>query len=68
MTVHELVRDLRAKRESVATYSDRAKLLFEREDSARRRGNRQKAGNLHWAGVIAGHAAFAELNDPDVFR
>ena len=68
MTVHELVRDLRAEQAAVSRYSDRCQLFFEREDRAKRRGDPDSAQVFHDIARHLGHAAYAEIRNPEPAR
>jgi len=46
-------------------YERRAMVLFELEDDVRSIGAVTLAGELHREAIIAGHAAWAELVDPE---
>lgn len=59
------IRDLDAANAAKEEYERRAMLHFVREDHYRKRGKGQRAANAHWAATIAGHAAWAELRNPE---
>ena len=60
-----IIRDEFAEANAERDYSRRAGELFELEDLHRSIGDNQRAGDYHWAAIIAGHAAWAEAKDPE---
>lgn len=68
MTIQELFHRQPAEAAdwAVLTYSERAAFFFNREDRAKRRGDRDSARVYHDMGVLVGHAARLEMVDPPV--
>jgi hypothetical protein len=62
------VLDLIATARATLQYERAAERLFRREDRLRAAHMTEEADAIHRFALIAGHAAYAEQRDPDVFR
>jgi len=65
MTPADLIRDAKARMAAKEQYERRAAELFELEDDIRTIGSHSLARSIHRDAVVAGHAAWAELVDPE---